>query len=263
MFLNNKAARLQKIREITKEMQQVSVAFLSNALNVSEPTVRSNLEELEKEGFLTRFHGGATLNSKEPVISRSELIYPEITNPKEKNIIGELAAATISNRQGIFFGPGTTNYYAALALRKRTDLNVNVVTNNFYVAHALRGCGNFRLQFIGGTTPFDGYYTISDNLEEILANHYFDKVFFSTDAVSLTSGYTLSDPVAFDIITKASLHSKEKVALLDSTKFDRQSFIKVGDLNFAQTFITDGPVPDHYSEQFRLYDVGIITPATA
>ena len=54
-----KIERLRKIKEILADCKQIDVSTLSSLLEVTDATIRNDLEELEKEGFLTRFHGGS------------------------------------------------------------------------------------------------------------------------------------------------------------------------------------------------------------
>ena len=54
--------RQKEILEILYKKNRVSVEELSRALYVSEMTVRRDLAEMEKGGFLRRFRGGAVLN---------------------------------------------------------------------------------------------------------------------------------------------------------------------------------------------------------
>ncbi len=61
----NAIERIRNIKKFLKERGQAQVHTLSNLLGVSEVTVRRDLERLEKDGWLTRTHGGAVINRKE------------------------------------------------------------------------------------------------------------------------------------------------------------------------------------------------------
>ena len=54
--------RLEEIKRILTENKQADVPSLAQELNVTEATIRRDLEKLENEQFLTRTHGGAVLN---------------------------------------------------------------------------------------------------------------------------------------------------------------------------------------------------------
>ena len=60
----NAEQRKQKILDLLKEKDSVRVANLSRMFGVSEVTVRSYLEDLEKKGLLSRVHGGAVSSYK-------------------------------------------------------------------------------------------------------------------------------------------------------------------------------------------------------
>lgn len=255
-----KPERIQKIKELMAEMQQVNVSALSSMMGVSEATIRNDLEQLEQEGFLTRFHGGATINKR--TASEGALFSAEsgISYRQSKEQIGIIAASLIQDREGVFLGPGTTTYFIALALRKRTDIYANIVTNNFYVAQALRGCSNFWVQFIGGRAHEEGFYTIPEDLHRDLNNLFLDKLFFSIDAIDISYGYTLSDPPAHDTIANAAEHSKQIIMVADYSKFGKRSFIKVGDLTFAKTVVTNAEIPAVYRNYYEAAGIQVVTP---
>ncbi len=253
----NRIERRQEIRKIISANGQAAVNELSASLNVTEATIRSDLEGLEQEGFLTRFHGGASIRQAGPEEAASPLSYADCVeyNPKRAEV-GVTAANLITSGEGVFLGPGTTNYYIALALRKRTELNVNIVTNNFLVAGALRGCRSKRLHFIGGRTEPDGLFTVPEDIGMSLADIYLDKMYFSIDGIDLTAGYTLSDPSVHNIITTVSARSKQTIMAADTVKFNRRSFMKIGDLTFAPVVVSNPDIPESFRKFYQ--DNGII-----
>lgn len=261
-----KIERHRHIKEILKDCRQIEVSALSNLLNVSDATIRNDLEELEQEGFLTRFHGGATLNdsaaeqSDIPSSSSNQVEYD-----KNKEEIGEIASRIIKEREWVFLGPGSTNYYIAKALQQRS--NINILTNNFLVADVLRGSASIRLLFMGGQIEHLGDYTIPDDWEKELHNIYLDKAFFSVDGVDLNSGYTLSDKPVFDIIRSVVKCTRETIMAVDHTKFDQRAFMKIGDLDLANTVVTNANIPNEYKRYFlehgiRTYTTYDLKPVT-
>ncbi|EED5684939.1 DeoR/GlpR transcriptional regulator, partial [Salmonella enterica subsp. enterica serovar Enteritidis] len=55
--------RIQAIKQMVANDKKVTVSNLSSIFQVTEETIRRDLEKLEDEGFLTRTYGGAVLNS--------------------------------------------------------------------------------------------------------------------------------------------------------------------------------------------------------
>ncbi len=54
--------RIQAIKQMVANDKKVTVSNLSSIFQVTEETIRRDLEKLEDEGFLTRTYGGAVLN---------------------------------------------------------------------------------------------------------------------------------------------------------------------------------------------------------
>lgn len=52
--------RFERILEILRERQSVTVVELTEKLNTSESTIRRDLTELNRQGLLIKVHGGAT-----------------------------------------------------------------------------------------------------------------------------------------------------------------------------------------------------------
>ena len=224
-----KIERIRRIKEILRDCRQIEVSALSSLLNVSDATIRNDLEELEKEGFLTRFHGGATINSQEtaePVNSPDDSM---IEYDKAKEEIGIIAARLIREREWVFLGPGTTTYYIAKALAPRSNINV---------------------LFLGGQLERLGFYTVPDNLEKELSSIYLDKSFFSVDGVDLSAGYTLSDTPVLEIIQLIKNQSRETIMAVDSAKFNQRAFRKVCGIDEIKTIVTNAEIPDDYKQYF-------------
>lgn len=72
------------IRESIKNSGAVTVNSLAEELSVSEMTIRRDLSELEKEGFLKRTHGGAireTSRSYEPLSQQGRQLITRRSRP--------------------------------------------------------------------------------------------------------------------------------------------------------------------------------------
>jgi len=253
-----KIERIRRIKEILRDCRQIEVTALSSLLDVSDATIRNDLEELEREGFLTRFHGGATINSpktEEPVNSSGDTM---VEYDKNKEEIGAIAARLIREREWIFLGPGRTTYYIAKALLSRS--NINILTNSFLVANVLRNSPTIKVMFLGGQLEHNGFYTVPDDLKKELHNIYLDKAFFSVDGIDLSAGYTLSDTPVLETIHFVKNQSRETIMAIDVTKFNQRAFRKVCDISDIKTVITNAGIPDDYKKYFL--EQGIYTYTT-
>ncbi len=255
-----KAERIHRIKEIIFERKQIDVATLSSLLNVTEVTIRNDLEQLEQSGFLTRYHGGATLNASafpEQPDSNGQVDFFNISYDKEKEELGYVAANLVREREWIFLGPGTTCYYIAKALSKRQ--NLNIMTNNFSVAGVFANSPSVQLIFLGGQMQHSGMYTVPEDLNKDLEHIFLSKFFFSVDATSLEGGYCLSDINVLDIIRTVSSRCQEPIICVDSKKYDQRSFSRLGDLDYVPTVVTNSSVPAEYHKYYTEHGIRTYT----
>ena len=102
--------RKKKISELLKENDSVRVSELSRILDVSEVTVRSYLEDMEKKGLLSRVHGGA-VSSYKPYYSMN-LNQRLEANQTEKVEIAEKISSLIRDNDTVMLNAGTTTLLA-------------------------------------------------------------------------------------------------------------------------------------------------------
>lgn len=74
-----KRERLDQVMNMVTERNYISVADLAKSLQVSEMTIRRDLDELAKSGKLIRLHGGAQIISARPGRSRASSKSGEFT----------------------------------------------------------------------------------------------------------------------------------------------------------------------------------------
>ena len=99
--------RVKIIKNHLNKDHKVSVAKLSELLDVTEVTIRRDLEKLEKEGYLKRTHGGAVL------LSDDEDTPPEETastgEAELRKEIADTAFHLVSDNDSVMLGSGLTN----------------------------------------------------------------------------------------------------------------------------------------------------------
>ena len=85
--------RRKEILELLDEKGYVSVKDLSQRLYVSLPTIRRDLTLLEREGYVLRTHGGASLSISDSFVEPFAL--RKKTNLEAKKYIGKIAIIMI------------------------------------------------------------------------------------------------------------------------------------------------------------------------
>ena len=98
--------RRNKILEFIQEDGSARVKTLSEMFHVSEPTIRQDLEVLEKDGHIVREHGGAFLKTMSRQVSTLTLQHTEHLDEKRK--IAEKALEYIKDGDSLILDSGST-----------------------------------------------------------------------------------------------------------------------------------------------------------
>ena len=141
------ARRLQIIEMLGKTGTGViSVAGLARLLDVSEMTIRRDLDWLEARSILTRVHGGAMAIQKDEESPFDDRL--KKSNP-QKIAIGWAAANLINDGERIILDAGTTTQQLARNLAGRSALTV--ITNNVHILIELAKSPQIETVILGGT----------------------------------------------------------------------------------------------------------------
>lgn len=240
-MLKNK--RHEEILEILKNEGFISVGELGKRLFASQPTVRRDLDFLEKEGLVRRSHGGAML----PGYSvNTPISYRRGKRLNEKMRIAKLAATLIENDQLIFVDGSTT----ALCLSDFIGEfdGVSVVTNGIPMCQALAK-QNLRVFSTGGRLVGESMAFVGNVAEKTVSGFNADVMFFSSS--SLGSDGMISDYAEEETSLRLAMHSRSRrsIFLCDSAKFDQTSSFCLLELKKVDFIVTDEPLSEKLSEE--------------
>lgn len=230
--------RLEKILQILKEKNSASVHLLAKQLFVSEPTVRRDLAELEKQGKIKRTYGGAViselLNVEVPYASR----FREDT--KEKDYIAELAVSKISDGQVIFLDASSTAQTIVKHLNGFS--NLTVITNSPKTSLMLAE-RNIRSFCTGGQLLENSIAYVGSLAERFIENFKADIFFFSCRGVS-NDGYLTDSSIEESEIRKVMMrHANKKVFLCASRKFGKEYMYKLASVKDVDEIISETIIP--------------------
>jgi DeoR/GlpR family transcriptional regulator of sugar metabolism len=246
-----KAERHNRIRKLVEQAGRVTVMELSEQFEVSEATVRRDLEELDGQGWIQRTHGGAVrverATKEPPMLQRIEEGRPE----KEK--IGQAAAALVKDGETIFLGSGTTVLEIARHLPK--EIHLTVITNSLPVVNELTSHPNIELIVIGGMLRQSELSMVGHITEQAVREFRADKVFMGMRAIDARHGFTNAD-LPETMTDRAILGIAPRVIVVaDHRKFGRVSSVLVGPVTLSQTIITDDKTGNEYV--LELMEIGI------
>ena len=211
--------RRQSLIDILRKQPGLRVSEVAKALDVSEGTIRNDLNALEDEGRLKRVHGGAVLIEQNQFQNNS-FVRRYNQDVAAKIAIAREAALLVNDIDSIFLDASSTCYYLARALSERAKLRV--MTNGFEVARELAQNASNSVILVGGVVNNDSSSVTGLLSEQIIAEMHIEKAFFSCSGFSLERGMTEVHFEEAQLKRKAIESAQQVIALIDSSKFGKE-----------------------------------------
>jgi DeoR/GlpR family transcriptional regulator of sugar metabolism len=241
--------RRQQLRRLIQLQGFASLSDLSDELQVSDSTIRRDLEYLEELGDAKRTHGGVFWTGSPSSMLLFEGRQDSLWERKRK--IAQAAAGLITDNETILLDGGSTTYELARCLVGRP---LQVVTNSLPVANLFASSESADLIFLGGYIHGRTGVSLGP-----LANRLLSQINVRLAALSIAGadeqGYYNSNLLLVET-EQAMLHaSDEAVIVADSTKFGHTSLSRVCKLGDVTTVVTDSQLDGEW--QKRLRDAGV------
>jgi DeoR/GlpR family transcriptional regulator of sugar metabolism len=248
------AQRRERIQAYLTTHNIVSSADLCALLDVSEATVRRDLEWLENEGILERTHGGAMLSQR--VQLELQYVQRVQSRAEEKRQIGMLAASMIEDGDIVFINSGTTTTQVIRHIRSSAD--VTLVTNNVPACLELNDNG-FEVLLLGGSyqptsQSASGRFAI-DNLNRIYAT----KAILAVDGLSLKFGCTVPTNSEAEINQLMIQRNRGPlIVVTDHTKWGVVSNFEIARIDQIHTLVSDEGLDAHARAALSAYPLNIV-----
>ena len=228
--------RQNEILKWLKENKTAGVNELAKALFVSEATIRRDLAEMKSMGLVERSHGGALLPENAEEIS---IFFRMEKNANEKERAATKALPYIPPFKSLFIDSSST----ALALAERLDLSFKtVVTNNLQTAIQLSKKPNLNLILLGGNVHFNTNSATGSWTARQLEDFAFDLMISSCAAVIGDATFERSLDQK-EIKRAAFMRCKQKILLIDHTKFSAHGTYRLAALSDYDLVVTDTAPP--------------------
>ncbi|HFJ9466689.1 DeoR/GlpR family DNA-binding transcription regulator [Bacillus thuringiensis] len=226
------------------EDKKVYVQSLSKEMSVTAETIRRDLRDLERNGFLSKVHGGAILakkiNGELPLDVRKNMF---ITS---KKIIANKATKYISEGYTIYLDSSTTSFEIAQEFHKFKHLKV--ITNSLPIMESLSKMNNIQLISLGGNycsknKSFVGKAAL-DSIKKYLADICF------VSSTGLSEHGMLTDSNEGEALVRQSIlcNSENKFYILDDTKFFRTSTYVIGSISDLSGILSNSKFPNKLSK---------------
>jgi len=248
------AERRNRIHKILHDKGIVSVSMLSAALDVSEITIRRDLEQMEENGLLERTHGGAILNQR----IHLELLYSEKhrAHPTEKRLIGKAAAALVEDNDTLLIHSGSTTLEIFRHLEDKR--NVRIITSNMSAPLELQN-SQVELQMIGGQFRPQSNSLVGPLAMLSLAQVHSSKSFIGVDGVSLKYGLTTPNIQEAEVARMMIERTRgEVIVVADHTKFGVVADFLSAPLEKIHTIVTDAQVNPEFVERLKALGIRMI-----
>ncbi len=186
---------------------KVLSASLCSEINVSEDTIRRDLQELADSGKIIKVHGGALSHSFNEVYYLTNGVYSQ----DQKKIIAQKAASLIGNGMFVLTSGGTTIIELARALPaqlRATFMSGSIPAILEYMHHP-----NIDVIMIGDRVSKNSKITIGAEAIARIRNIKADLCILGINAIDIRHGITDND---WDIVQlkKAMVDSAKKVVCL-------------------------------------------------
>jgi DeoR family transcriptional regulator, fructose operon transcriptional repressor len=233
---------LERHRQILKQLDQhdsILVADLVVLFDVSEATIRRDLDILERKGLLRRIYGGAVSSSGrsyEPsFLTRSS----KFTD--EKNRIGAAAAGLIHNGDSIMLDVGTTTLEIARHLYDRQ--NLTVITPCFQIAALLVEHPGIRLILTGGILRRGELSLVGRIAERTISEFHVDKLFMGAGGVDPVAGFTEFNLEDAQVKQAMLRNARHITVVFDASKYGNVALNALAPLTAANRIVTDTNLP--------------------
>lgn len=212
---------------------RVLSSSLCSEINVSEDTIRRDLQELAEEGKLIKVHGGALSHSFNQVSFPNEGVYSQ----NNKQVIANKAIELISNGMFVLTSGGTTIMELARSLPpqlKATFISGSIPVILEYMHHP-----NIEVILIGDKISKNSKITVGSDAIAKIKQMKPDICFLGTNALDIDQGITDNDWEVVQL-KKAMIEASKKVVFLSiAEKINSVQPIKVCDLKDIDLLITE------------------------
>lgn len=229
-----------------------SVRDLAQFLNVSEATIRRDLEDLSREGLLRRTHGGATVAEPSDEVPYRFKVTAYMA---EKRRIGATAASMLRKGQVLGCTGGTTIAQVARAIRGGP---LTIVTNAVNIGAELVATPEVEVVLTGGVLRSRSYELIGPVAERTIHDFYLDVALIGVDGLSVEQGLTTFSHAEAYINRTFMKQAKETWVVADHSKLGRITAARIAPIEELDCLITDSEAPPEFVEQLRGRGVRVV-----
>ncbi len=234
--------RITRIRKLLQSERMVSISDLARQFEVSEMTIRRDLDKLERTGQVQRTHGGAI------PAERMDFVFDFLTrrqsNIAAKQAIAREAVKMVKSGDRVILDTGTTTLELAHLLKEMK--NITVITPSLAVASELHFSPDIQTILLGGLLRRGRADLTGMVAETVLDMFSADVAFEGSDGIGLDGTLYNWDLDYSKFHQKIRQRAERFYILADSSKIGKTQLVRTGSLKTVDGLITDSRIePAH------------------
>lgn len=244
--------RQSKILDLLTENKKMEVKKLSELLEVSQVTIRKDLDFLESNHMIIREHGYATLNDSDDMNTRLAYHYDI------KQQIAKMAIEDVQNGETIMIESGSCCALVALEIAK-TKKDMTLITNSAYIADYIRKVGTVKVILLGGEYQNESQVNVGPITRKCAETFFVDKLFIGTDGFTKESGFTGNDYMRSEAVRDMARQANQVIIVTESIKFYQKGVVNLLDTKQVSYVMTDQGIPEEVKEYLNTQGVQVRT----
>lgn len=248
--------RRNRLLELVRTRRFASLPELVLALDVSESTIRRDLEQLEEMGAAKRIHGGVLYVGASPKNPHFDL--QQTDEWDQKRAIAAAAVRLIEDGDSVMLDGGSTTYEVARLLVGRP---VHVVTNSLPVANLLGSDNECDLVFIGGNICQRSGVSMGPLANQMIRSLRIRKTILSVAGIN-EAGFFNNNLLLVET-ERVMMHAADEVIVVaDNSKFGRQSLTHLCELSDIKHLVVDSGISDYWRKKIIAAGVDLVVAET-
>jgi len=249
------ASRRQQILDMLQHQPMVSIEELVEEFNVSAVSIRSDLNDLARQGLVARTHGGA--GSAGRMVFANYYENRRRVRNHQKQAIAREAIKLVRPGDRLLLDTGTTMLCLAEYLKDLRD--IVVITSSLAVAAVLQYAEGVTETLLLGGRLTRGRMELTGILTETGLDIFAGDITFQGAAgVGLDGELYAPDMSIARVNQKMRSRSDRKYVLADSSKIGKTALVRHGSLSEFDAFYTDAGIDPKHKQELEQLGVPIV-----
>lgn len=242
--------RQNRILDALTKHEKLEVKELAEMMEVSQVTIRKDLDALTQQGLIIRNHGYATLNNSDDMNNRLAYHY------EMKQRIAKKVCEDIHDGETIMIESGSCCALVALEIAQ-SKKNITIITNSAFIADYIRN-EDIKVILLGGEYQASSQVLVGPITINNAKNFFVDKYFIGADGFSQKSGFTGKDYLRAETVREMAKQAAHVIVVTESEKFGHIGTVNLLDTKNVAKVYTDTHIPEEDEVYLNEMNVEVI-----